>query len=41
MLSWLAGWLPAWLAKIVATAVIFVKPLSEYNFTNIVYHKTG
>ena len=22
-------------------AAIFVKPLSEYNFTNIVYHKIG
>lgn len=27
-----------WLANIVATAVIFVKPLSEYNFVIINYH---
>lgn len=30
--------MPCLLAKIVAAAVIFVKPLSEYNFVIITYY---
>ena len=33
--------MPCLLATSVAPAAIFVKPLSEYNFTYITYHKTG